>query len=83
MQEYPILYADNAGESGTEFGGGFAERWGWYQSFVRLAREHRCRVSEVGKEPLFESLTLLSFLVDEDKEQARQLKKSMRNEPIL
>jgi hypothetical protein len=74
IEQYPILYTKESESTGNEFGGGFNERWGWYQSFVRLARELRCRLSDVEKENLHESLTLLSYLIDESKEEERQIK---------
>ena len=74
IEQYPILYSQEGGEGGNEFG----ERWAWYQSFVRLSRELRIRVHDVGTEGLHESLTLLSYLVDESKEEARQIKQQQQ-----
>ena len=75
IAEYPIIYSEDSESGGSGFGSGFSERWGWYHSFIRIAREHKIRVKDVGRENLHESLTLLSYLIDEEKEQARQLKK--------
>ena len=74
VEQYPILYSQD-GEAGEN---GFGDRWGWYQSFVRIARELKIRVGEVGSEGLHESLTLLSYLIDEGKEEARQIKQQQR-----
>lgn len=74
IEQYPIPFGGQGDEGGTEYRGGFHERWGWYQSFVRLARELRIKPREVGNEPLHESLTLLSYLIDESKEEAKQIK---------
>jgi len=74
IEQYPIAFGEQGDEGGEISRGGFGERWGWYQSFVRLSRELRLNVREVGAEPLHESLTLLSYLIDESKEEAKQIK---------
>jgi hypothetical protein len=76
--EYPITFGEQGSEGGTEFGGSFGERWGWYQTFIRLSRELRIHVREIGREPLHESLTLLSYLIDESKEEAKQIKQNFK-----
>jgi hypothetical protein len=75
---HPLLYSQDGTEGEVEFGGSFTERWGWYQSFITISRELKIRISDVGKEPLFESLTLLSYLIDESKEEARRLKQTQQ-----
>lgn len=72
-QTFPALFAlQDDGERGA---GGFGERWGWYHSFVRIAREIGIRPYECGAEPLYESLTLLSYLKDEAEEILKRNKK--------
>ena len=78
IEQYPIAFGGQGAEGGTEFGGSFGERWGWYQSFIRIARELNIHIRDVGKEPLHESLTLLSYLIDEAQEEIKQIKKQMK-----
>jgi hypothetical protein len=78
IEQYTLAFGGQSEEGGREFGGGFGERWGWYWAFVRLARELRINVREVGKEPLHESLTLLSFLTDESNEEQKNIKKHIK-----
>jgi hypothetical protein len=79
VEQYPIAFGGQSSEGGNEFGGNFGERWGWYQSFIRIGRELKIHIRDVGKEPLHESLTLLSYLIDEAAEEARQIKKQMKS----
>jgi len=74
IEQYPIAFGEQGDEGGEISRGGFNERWGWLQSFVRLSRELGIKPREVGAEPLHESLTLLSYLIDESKEEAKQIK---------
>ena len=78
IESYPLLYSQDGTEGEVEFGGSFTERWGWYQSFITISRELKIRISDVGKEPLSESLTLLSYLIDESKEEARRIKQTQK-----
>jgi hypothetical protein len=78
IKQYPIAFGEQSEERGNEFGGNFAERWGWYPSFIRIARELGIHIREVGKEPIHESLTLLSYLIDEANEEQKELKKHMK-----
>jgi hypothetical protein len=70
---------EKAAREGLNLGEILEQRWGWYQSFIRLSRELRIHLRDVGKEPLHESLTLLSYLIDEAQEEAKQIKKQMKS----
>lgn len=78
IEQYTIPFGEQSDEGGSSFGGNFNERWGWYQTFIRLSRELRIHIREVGREPLHESLTLLSYLIDESKEEANNIKKTFK-----
>ena len=78
IKQYPLPFGGQSEEGRTEFGGSFGERWSWYQTFIRLSREHRIHIREVGKEPLHESLTLLSYLIDEEQEAQKEINKQMK-----
>jgi len=78
ISQYPVAFGEQSDEGGSAFGGSFSERWGWYQSFIRIARELNIHIREVGREPLHESLTLLSYLIDESNEEAKNIKKTFK-----
>jgi hypothetical protein len=74
IEQYSSLFGKHI-DDGNEFGSGgsFFERWGWYHSIVKIARGNYFDIERVEKSNLHFALTFLSYLKEQDEEEAKQI----------
>ena len=70
------------GEEGDagEVGGGdaFLERWGWIDAIRSVGDTTHERWTDIWRQPMAETLTILAYIADRNKRDERELQKQMR-----
>jgi len=82
VDSYPELYTESAENSEEGYnvssGGGFGEKWGWYQSIYALAKGDVRRFDEVTELELHKCLTFLMFEKEKNELEAEMIKKQYK-----
>ena len=68
------------GEEGDEgeAGGGFAERWGWLDAVRQVSDTTHERWTEIWRQPMAETLTILAYIKDKNDKEAAELERQRR-----
>ena len=77
-EEYPSLFDSGDGDGDFEQSeNNFSKQWGWYTSFYALAKGDIRAFETVGKFPITQAFTFLSFEKQKSQLEAKLIKKRM------